>query len=109
MKDKTQIDIFNELWEEKEHVSFVKDSNGNPMPLHEKGHNLWHWQFAHVLNKGSHGKAKLSKENIVFLTPLQHGLFDHAPHKVKNLPEWKGLFELRQELKAKYHQGYFDN
>lgn len=100
--------LFMQIWQEREHVSFVPAETGRPLLLLPPGHPQWHWQFAHVLPKGLYGKARLSKENIVLLTPGQHELYDKRPHLIKSLDNYKKLFDLRDELKEKYHAGWFD-
>lgn len=103
MTFKNQRSLFEHIWATREHVSEI---NGEQLP--EQGHWQWHWNFAHILNKGSYPSAKLVECNIVLLTPAQHQLFDFHPHKVKNLAPWIWLFEERELLKIRYHNKEFD-
>ena len=101
-KEINQSTLFRQIWDERPHVSQV---SGCPLP--EAGSLQWHWCFSHVLPKGIYGKAKLSKENIILITPEEHTLWGNHVHKVRDRPEWKWVFELYEDLKEKYHRGYF--
>ena len=62
-KETGELQMFKEIWEERPHVS---ELSGKPLlPI---GHFQWHWQFLHVLPKGSYPHYKLKKENIVLGT-----------------------------------------
>lgn len=62
--------------------------------------------FAHVLAKGKHPKLRLLPENIVYLTPEEHFLYDQGTEEQrKKYPDdWEKLYRYREELKAKYHK-----
>lgn len=64
---KNQKQLFEEIWEERPHVSELTGKRLLP-----KGHPMWHWQFAHILPKGSYPLWKLQKENIMLMTPDEH-------------------------------------
>lgn len=103
-----QLDIFLEIWEERPHVSEIKES-GMILQLVNQNHLLWINQFFHILPKSIYGKAKLSKENIILTTYDQHHRWTTNVGSLKKLEEWQWVFEKYEELKQKYHQGYFDN
>ena len=98
--DRTEIDIFNEIWEQRPHKSEIDGA-----PLLPKGHKFWHWQFSHCLPKGLYPKLKLDNDNVVLMTWEQHQLWEFYPHKLQDKEEWKWLFEKRERLKQKYHGG----
>ena len=67
MKFKNQLEMFNYIWETREHISELSKK-----PLFSKIHPRWHFQFAHVLNKGSYTKYRLNPDNIMLMTPEEH-------------------------------------
>lgn len=62
-----QHQLFKEIWEERAHVSEVSGEQLLP-----SGNWQWHWQFAHILNKGRFPSMKLRKDNIILLTVKEH-------------------------------------
>lgn len=85
--------MFLEIWEDRPHLSEVSGK-----PLHPVGHWQWHWQFAHVLGKGSYPKYKLNPENIMLMLPEEH-------EKQENYQ----LFNERKiQLKKQYHERHKD-
>jgi hypothetical protein len=91
-----ELDMFNEIWAEREHVSFVSgETIMGDMSV---------WYMAHILPKGSYQRYRLRKDNIVLLTKEEHTLFDHASHKIKDDPMWQPLLELKQEMKEMYNR-----
>ena len=67
LKGYSQIDMFNEIWDERPHKSELTGD-----PLLPKGHSKWHFQFLHVLGKGSFPQYELDKNNILLGTPDEH-------------------------------------
>lgn len=65
--ERTEMDVFLELWEERPHVSELSG-----LPLLPKGNIKWHFQFLHVLPKGKFPSLRLSKKNILLGTPEEH-------------------------------------
>lgn len=98
--ERSEIDLFNEIWAERPHKSEIDGT-----PLFPKGHKMWHWQFSHLLSKGAYPSAKLDKENIVLKTWAQHQLWEFHQHKLRDKEEWKWVFEKRERLKKEYHGG----
>lgn len=89
MEFKNQSEMFNYIWENREHISEVSGK-----PLLPKGHSKWHWQFAHVLGKGRYTKWKLKEFNIMLMLPEEHEKQERYP-----------LFiERKGELELKYHE-----
>lgn len=74
MEFKNQKELFDWIWEDRPHVSEVSGR-----PLLPKGHFKWHWQFAHVLNKGRFPSLKLDPNNIMLMLPMEHDLQDSFP------------------------------
>lgn len=60
--------------------------------------------FSHVLSKGAYPSFRLFDRNIILKTPREHELWETQRHKLKDLPEWKWVFKLEQELKELYHK-----
>lgn len=66
-----ELKLFNEIWNDREHFS---EFTGKP--LLPKGHLKWHWQFAHVLNKGRFPSMRLRKDNIFLCLPDEQMIQD---------------------------------
>ena len=71
MKATGELKLFNEIWEDREHFS---EFTGKP--LLPKGHYQWHFQFAHVLNKGRFPSMRLRKDNIFLCLPDEQMIQD---------------------------------
>jgi len=99
--EKTEGELFNEIWNERPHVSEIDGT-----VLLPKTHKLWAWQFSHLLPKGLYNKARLDKENIVLKTWAQHQLWEFHAHKLRDKEEWKWVFEKRERLKREYHADF---
>jgi hypothetical protein len=90
---KNQRDLFEHIWNTREHVSELSGD-----PLLPKGHFQWHWQFLHILPKGSYPHYRLNIENIVLGTVQEH-----------ENQEMIGKFnELKSKLKAEYYEKYYN-
>lgn len=89
---RNQSDLFEIVWSEREHVS---DISGKP--LLPKGHSQWHWQFLHIVPKGSYPKWKLNPDNIILGTVEEHLSQDSIPE----------FFEKRQELTKEYYKTFY--
>lgn len=106
-ENKGKLELFNEIWEERAHVSEVNGS-----PLLPKGHNKWHWQFSHILPHGRYPEFELDKRNILLKTLEQHILWGEHIDKIVDrdgnvfLPEWEKVVKLRDELKQEYYSKY---
>lgn len=61
------------------------------------------WWFSHVLSKGAYPAFRLYKKNIILKTPEEHHLWETQKHKLRELPEWKWVFDLEEELKQEYY------
>lgn len=98
----TLIEFYQQLWDEREHVSFVSG-----LPIYQIELSV----FAHVLAKAQsrYPKFKFYKPNVVLLTPEEHFLLDmgsmdqrlkyaHA-HPGCN---WGKIFVLAEQLKEEY-------
>jgi hypothetical protein len=73
---KTEIDIFNEIWEERPHVS---ELSGKPLPYDKSNMKMWVCQFLHVIGKGRSPSLRLDKDNILLGTPMEHEHQDQYP------------------------------
>tara|TARA_R110000751_G_scaffold291829_1_gene399005 strand:+ start:1805 stop:2257 length:453 start_codon:yes stop_codon:yes gene_type:complete len=90
-----ELQLFKEIWEERTRVCFV---SGETL----KGFSVQ--SFAHILPKGSYPSLRLSKLNIVLLTPENHYKYDHQVDKAKEDSRFDKLFCLRQELTSEYYR-----
>lgn len=82
--------LFEQIWNERERVSEVSGK-----PLYPKSHYKWHWQFAHILPKGSFPKYRLRKDNIMLMLPSEH--------------ERQEQYELFQQRKIELTSEYYNN
>lgn len=98
--------LFETLFATRKHTSFISGL---------KIDDISHSNCAHVLAKGQnkYPKFKLLDRNIVFLTVLEHHLYDNGTIeqrqkyaeqmiKVGVVVNWKKLYDLRDELKNEY-------
>lgn len=89
---KSEIDIFNEIWNERPHIS---ELSGEPLPYEKNNMSMWVCQFLHVIPKGMSPKLRLDKRNIMLGTPDEHNHQDRYNNfKVRK-------FELLRELYGK--------
>lgn len=89
--------LFEWIWNERKHVSFI---NGEPL-----GNEACSFMFMHVLSKAQNKYPlfKLYPKNIVLGTWEQHDMWDKGLRSdLKDLPEWKKMFDLESELKKEY-------
>jgi hypothetical protein len=104
-KNSGQYEMFLEIWEEREHVSFISGKN---LERYANGQQFV-WLFAHVLGKGAYPKYKLNKDNVVLLTPDEHVLYDagtlvqREKYERENVCDWNRLYNLQEKLKHGYH------
>jgi hypothetical protein len=96
------IDLYQEIWEERDHTSFVSDKR---IPFFSLSN------FSHCLAKGQgkYPKFKYYKKNIVLLLPYEHFLVDsgtidlRAKYQKENPScDWERLYNLQAELKSEY-------
>lgn len=94
-----QSKIFNEIWEEREHVSQVSGE-----PLVGKSHPKWHWQFAHILPKSIYGKMKCDKRNIYLVTIEEHEKQTKRPNETRADSNWGAFWATFETLRQEYHR-----
>ena len=92
-KYKNQTEMFNDIWETREHKSELTGK-----PLFNKNHYKWHWQFLHVLPKGTYPKYKLNPDNILLALPDEHG----------NQETYKIFQQKKAELQREYYKKYYN-
>jgi DNA-directed RNA polymerase subunit RPC12/RpoP len=98
--------MFEMIWNEREHKSFLTEQSLEGY----FGHESWFALFAHVLSKAQnkYPKFKLYKKNIVLLTPFEHHLLDHGTEKQREdyakeyNCDWNKIYKLKEELKNEY-------
>lgn len=99
--------LYQEIWNEREQVSFL-----SRISLFEFNVSM----FAHVLAKAQnkYPKFKKNKENIILLTPHEHHLLDNGTevqrmlYAKKHFCNWEPIYKLREELKEQYGNRYND-
>lgn len=67
LKGYSERDLFNDIWDERPHVSELSGKG-----LFPKGHAKWHWQFLHCLPKSTYPSMRLVKDNILLALPIEH-------------------------------------
>ena len=89
-----------EIWEESPRVSFITKRR---LPDTEDARSYY---FSHVLPKGKakYPMFKYYKKNIVLKTLQEHELWEHHKYKLRDLPQWREVFELERQLKKEYQQ-----
>jgi hypothetical protein len=80
------------IWEEREHISELSGK-----PLLPYGHIQWHWQFLHILPKGSYPKWKFEKKNIILALPEEH----------ERQNEYEAFNEKYNELRQEYYKIFY--
>lgn len=93
MKFKNQTELFNYIWETREHKSELSGE-----PLLPKGHFQWHWQFLHVLPKGAYPYYKLRPENIILGTIKEH----------EHQESIQSFQDKKSELKMAYYKEFYN-
>lgn len=97
MTFKNQKELFNYIWETREHKSELSG-----LALLPKNHFQWHWQFLHVLPKGSYPGYKLNSDNIILALPEEHqrqNEFDYFNKKYD---------QLRQQYYKEFYNKEYD-
>lgn len=87
--DQSEYKVFIEIWNERKHISELTGE-----PLLPVGHDLWHWQFAHLLNKQTYSRFKYRKEYIIMALPEEH-------ESQETFPEF---IALRDSARADYYK-----
>lgn len=90
-----ELEVFKKLWKERGPYSQISDKH--------LGDELKPIFFSHLLPKSIYGKMRLDPRNIVLKTPEEHDLYEHHKSKIRDLPEWKWVFELAEELRSEYN------
>ena len=89
---KTQSEMFNHIWETRRHISELTGK-----PLLYPNASTWHFQFLHILPKGSYPKWKFESDNIMLALPEEHAKQEMFPK----------FIEKRDELKRKYYKEFY--
>lgn len=87
------IDLYKQIWDEREHVS---ELSGKPLlPINNY---QWHWQFLHVLPKGSYPKWKFNKKNIILALPEEH----------ERQNEYEIFNQRYEQLRQEYYKTFYN-
>lgn len=84
--------MFNWIWENRPHLSEVSGK-----PLLPKGHFKWHWQFAHILPKGTYSRFKLREDNIMLMLPEEHDKQETFDLYLERKQEMRDLYKEEHE------------
>lgn len=87
-----ELDLYKIIWEERPHVSEV---SGTPLGEFDVRY------FSHILSKGSYGKFRLNKDNIMLKTPEEHHTWEFGDI---SHPMWDKAKEKKQLLKQRYYR-----
>lgn len=90
---KTQKEMFDYIWETRDHISEVSGK-----PLLPKGDFKWHWQMAHILPKSSYPKWKYNSDNIMLMLPEEHATQERYPV----------FTDKRDRLKREYYKLFYN-
>lgn len=90
---RTQKECFRYVYETRAHISELSGK-----PLLPKSHSQFHWQFLHILSKGSYPKWKYNSDNILLALPEEHASQETFP----------AFIEKRDELKRKYYKEFYN-
>ena len=88
-----ELEIFKQIWEEREHFCYVCNS---PLYVFDV------WNFAHLLSNKSYPAFRLYKPCIQLLCRDHHSEYDTRGTIDK--PEFDKLNELKQQLKELYYK-----
>lgn len=94
-----ELKVFEEIWEEREHVSEI---SGEPL-----GDEMSPYFMSHVCSKGAYNcdLIKLYKRNIILKTPKEHDLWEFGDREVlQKDPRWKFVFERQEEIRRYYYE-----
>ena len=89
----TLLQMYKEIWDEREHISELSGK-----PLLPTSHMKWHWQFLHVLPKGSYPKWKFNKKNIILALPEEH----------ERQNEYEIFNEKYEQLRQQYYEQFYN-
>lgn len=93
MKFENQREMFLYIWENREHVSQISGKQ-----LLNINNPQWHWQFLHVLPKGTYPKYKLNPDNIILGTVSEH----------ENQEHFKFFREKQLKLTQEYYKKFYN-
>lgn len=92
-KSYNESKMFKEIWESKQHISELSGKQLLP-----KGHFKHHWQFLHVLPKGTFPNFKYFKHNILLGLPSEH----------EKQEQYEVFQERREILNRIYYEVYYN-
>ena len=88
-------ELFKEIAQERPHICFV---TGTPI-LH-----ITHWNFLHVVSKGSNPALRLLKENIVLGQRWVHDIYDNGDRaKLEKYEGYHKMIEIHDRLIREYY------
>lgn len=110
MKEKSQIEVFHEIWDERPHIS---ELSGESLEWVQVDSDLWRCLFMHVLNKNNWPLYRTYKKNILLGLPREHALIDtgtkdqREQYRIEKFNEgivvmWSVFYNLQYKLKKQY-------
>ena len=90
---KSQKELFMHVWNSRTHVSELTGK-----PLLPKSNFQHHWQFLHILAKGTYPAYKFREENIMLALPDEHERQEQFPK----------FIERRDELRREYYKEIYN-
>lgn len=96
-----ELKCFQEIWNTRTHFSEV---SGTPL-----GYKMQVIFFSHILPKGNYPEYRLNKKNILLKTAQEHHDWEFFRHKLRDIPQWKKIFELEEKLKEEYNEKFRRN
>lgn len=95
----SQMEMFNQIWLEREHVCQISGSNLDLVP-----ESRYAWMFAHILAKKNYPLWKLNPQNILLLHPDVHYCVDNFTEDLrkKHSYDFDKWFNLVNFMKQKY-------
>ena len=105
-KYKSQLELFNEIWEEAQ--PYPKCWLTGQAIRATKQSIYWLSHFAHILPKGQYPEFRLKKDNVVLLLPGVHGVYDHPTLRTVHAIEkefqcsFDKLFQYADGLREEY-------
>lgn len=92
------LDYFNEIWNERPHLSEVSQE-----PIHAFDICC----FSHILPRSTYPLFAAYKKNLLIKTPDEHDKWQFHQDEIKDDPLWKPVFDLKKELTREYYQKFY--
>lgn len=106
-----EMDMFNEIWEERKRPdgTHVSEISGKPLDQYYNT-SFYPNLFMHILPKGKYPKVRLDKNNILLAHPIEHFLVDQGTEDQRQQYEQENncsfdiFYKKQQTLKQEYDE-----